>query len=291
MSIARKVATVLRSAKESGHFCKRLAAEVLLQTGTTTLCTIRRPGYVLTYYPSALSTTLFLNRNACLNDELLLRHYLRPGDVVVDVGSNIGTHTLAAATLVGDDGLVVAIEPHPKTFSYLEGNVRRNARGNVVLLNVANGETDGEVGFTDRYEDNENCIATSPQPQVVVPLRRLDSIAPTPHRAIALLKIDVEGFELPVLRGAAETLARTEAILYEACEDHCVRFGYHLADLIGWLAARGLPSYRVDVPARRITPLQPQETVVGCENLLALRNPEAFLARTGFTAEAAQSGR
>lgn len=291
MSLVRKVATVLRSAKESGHFSKRLAAEVLLQTGTTTLFTIRRPGYVLTYYPSALSTTLFLDSNACLNDEILLRHYLRPGDVVVDVGSNIGTHTLAAATLVGDEGLVVAIEPHPKTFAYLAGNVRRNALGNVVLLNVANGETDGEVGFTDRYEDNENCVADSAQPQVMVPLRRLDSIAPAPQRTISLLKIDVEGFELPVLRGACDTLARVETILYEACEDHCARFGYHLADLVAWLGARGLPSYRVDVPGRRITPLAQRETVVGCQNLLALRNPANFLARTGFTAEAGRLGR
>lgn len=283
MAVIKKLTTVLRSARESGHFWRRLFAELLLQTGTTTLFSIKRQGYTLTYFPTALSTTLFVNRHDFVNDEIFLAKYLLPGDVVVDVGSNIGTHTLAAATRVGERGLVIAIEPHPRTFSYLEHNVRRNGVHHVVLMNLALGNRDSLVGFSDRYEDNENLVMESQTAPITVPMRQLDSIEPAPGRSIALLKIDVEGFELPILQGASQTLTRVQAILYEACDAHFARFGYRFAQLLQWLENCGFTSYHLEVRRGHLVPVQREGSLPGCCNLLALRDPAGFCTRTGFT--------
>ncbi len=286
MAITRKLLTVIRAARASGHFWKRLAAEVLLQTGTTTLFSIRRPGYVLTYFPTSLSTTLFVDRRARLDDELLLAAYLRPGEVVVDVGSNIGTHALAAAHWVGEGGTVVAIEPHPRIFSYLQANVRRNARHNITALNLAIGDTDGEVAFSDRWEDDENAVVEGSPGALRVPVRRLDALDLAGQRSIALLKIDVEGYELAVLTGARATLHRVTAVLYEACEQHCARFGYTLADLCSLLHGCGFESFSFCTRQRLLMPLPTPIPAMGCRNLLALRDPASFCVRTGYTVQA-----
>ncbi len=286
MSIARKLATVFRSARASGHFCKRLAAEVLLQTGTTTFFSIKRGGYVLTYFPTSLSTSLFVDNRARLDDELLLAAYLRPGDVVVDVGSNVGTHALAAAQWVGEQGSVFAIEPHPRIFWYLQANVRRNARTSITTLNLAIGDRDGEVAFSDRWEDDENSVVPTSHATLRVPVRRLDTLDLAAQQGIALLKIDVEGYELSALAGARATLERVAAVLYEACEEHCARYGYALADLYSFLSESGFESYTFSVRQRLLVPLPTPQPAIGCCNLLALRDPAAFGARTGYTVQA-----
>jgi len=67
---------------------------------------------------------------------------VKPGMVVADVGSNIGTHTLAMATMVGPSGLVVAFEPQPFTFRLLSANLLENGIQNVVAINA--GDRDRE---------------------------------------------------------------------------------------------------------------------------------------------------
>jgi|YNPBryunderm2012_1023409.scaffolds.fasta_scaffold28115_2 FkbM family methyltransferase len=282
MGLTRKLATLWRAARESGHFWKRLAAEFLLQTGTTTLFSIHRPGYTLTYFPTSLSTALFLDPAARLDDELLLAAYLRPGDVVVDVGSNIGTHALAAAQQVGEQGVVVAIEPHPRIFTYLQENVRRNQLANITTLNLAIGDHDGEVAFSDRWEDDENAVLPQGQAPLRVPVRRLDTLAPAVPRPIALLKIDVEGYELAVLRGACATLPRVAAVLWEACEEHCARYGYAAGEVYSLLEEHGFTSYWFKPRERVLVPLPTPRPRVGCCNLLALRNLADFCGRTGY---------
>ncbi len=285
MGLTGKLATLWRAARDSGHFWKRLAAECLLQTGTTTLFSIRRPGYTLTYFPTSLSTTLFLDPAARLDDELLLAAYLRPGDVVVDVGSNVGTHALAAARQVGERGAVFAIEPHPRVFTYLQGNVRRNQFTNIRTFNLAIGDHDGEVAFSDRWEDDENAVLPGGHAPLHVPLRRLDTLALAAPHPIALLKVDVEGYELPVLRGAWATLARVEAVLYEACEANCARYGYTLEQIRFLLEEQGFTSYWLRPREHLLAPLPTPWPPLGCCNLLALRDAARFSTRTGWAVE------
>jgi FkbM family methyltransferase len=146
-----------------------------------------------------------------------LQQRLRPDDVFVDVGANVGYFTLLASTLVGTGGSVVAIEPFPLTNAALRRNVADNGAENVRVENVAVWESSGEVvvfGATDRIVggttlDPDWAARWSFDTQVAVsaePLWRLlsdDEVA----RA-AVLKVDVEGSELEALEGMQPLLPR-----------------------------------------------------------------------------------
>ena len=136
---------------------------------------------------------------------------LAPGDVCVDVGAHIGFFTLLAAELVGPCGRVYAIEPAAETYAALVANVDLNSAANVTPLGVAAGAEAGEVKFENRPYRQSLLSAIGPPTAldaVVVPMRPLASlIPPSDVKRIRLIKIDVEGYELEVLRGLEPLLA------------------------------------------------------------------------------------
>ena len=75
-------------------------------------------GYVLNFYPTSLSLALWINPHARKDDELFFERYLRANDNVIDVGANIGSLALRAASIV-KSGRVFAVEPHPQISKYL----------------------------------------------------------------------------------------------------------------------------------------------------------------------------
>jgi FkbM family methyltransferase len=184
-------------------------------------------------YPSSASVALWCNRRFYDDDAGILRRYLRPGDVFVDVGANIGVHSLIGANLVGNAGHVYAFEPHPRTFKFLRGNVRLNRTANMTITNCAVGGEAGALRFTDMRSDDQNQVAGS---GIEVEAATLDSLLP-PSR-VRLLKIDTEGFELFVLRGANDVLKRTDVIVFECFEPHFARFGYTVEDVFSLLRDR-----------------------------------------------------
>ncbi|MEO6119709.1 MAG: FkbM family methyltransferase, partial [Terriglobales bacterium] len=186
------------------RFLKRLAARVLRDSRLCTLLTIQRQGYKLRFHPSSFSAGLWVDPGMAVRDEVFVRRYLRPGDVMVDIGANIGTMTLTAAATVAQ---VFSIEAHPRTFKYLKENVELNGRTNVHLLNVALGAEASTMRFSNLRDDDLNHIAEDGLiPVPVVPLDELSF--PT----IALLKIDVEGFEKFVFEGGKNTLGKVSCV-------------------------------------------------------------------------------
>ena len=141
-----------------------------------------------------------------------LARYLKPGFSFVDVGANIGALTLLAGRLTGPDGMVLAIEPSPTVFPYLQCNIASNGMAHVRLEQCAASDTDGrQVEFYDAPVDHFGMGSLAPQfgvqPRSVVS-RTLDAILE--HHAIArvdVLKLDVEGFEFSVLSGARNLLS------------------------------------------------------------------------------------
>jgi FkbM family methyltransferase len=75
----------------------------------------------------------------------LLRLFIRPGDIVIDAGANIGTHTVAFANMVGPTGVVHAFEPQRRNFLMLAGNVAINGLDNVFCHQSAVGDTLGQI--------------------------------------------------------------------------------------------------------------------------------------------------
>jgi len=147
------------------------------------------------------------------------RHFVRPGDLVVDAGANIGVHTLALARLVGPRGSVVAFEPQRLVFQNLCANVALNSLDHVQCVNAAIGDRPGVLHLHDpdpRVENNfggaELAMLAGDARAATVPQVVLDEFLG--DRTPRLIKIDVEGMEAAVLRGARQVLARATPVLY-----------------------------------------------------------------------------
>jgi FkbM family methyltransferase len=145
----------------------------------------------------------------------LFRQYLRPGMVAVDVGANIGTHTVCFAQAVGPSGRVFAFEPQRVLHQILCGNLALNGCRTVVAEHKALGARAGSVlvpwldyAREGNFGGLELGAWTDGEP---VPVLTLDSYE---LKACHLIKVDVEGMERDVLEGASATIARHQPVLY-----------------------------------------------------------------------------
>jgi FkbM family methyltransferase len=138
--------------------------------------------------------------------------HLRKGDVFVDVGAHIGKYTVQLAKVVGDKGLVVAIEPHPENFQILQENIRLNALKNVIPLNLAAWSGEGRLRlFIGDRRDHHSLKRDFGRGSIVVKAAALDNVLSGLRlEKIDWIKIDVEGAELEVLKGLQDTLKRLD---------------------------------------------------------------------------------
>lgn len=149
---------------------------------------------------------------------------LRPGDVFVDVGANIGLMSIHAARLVGDSGAVFSFEPMPDIFAQFQANIGLNAARHVRAFNLALGSEPGELPIFAHPEINRgsSSLLTAGTPAThIVAVSTLDSFAASHiKRSIRMIKVDVEGWELEVLRGGVDTLSGDAApILCVECSE------------------------------------------------------------------------
>jgi len=129
---------------------------------------------------------------------LTWRNGLRPGDLFVDVGANIGSYAIWAAELGAE---VIALEPADDTFVLLEENVALNGYP-IKMIRAAAGATPGTARFTIGWD----CVnRLDPDGIAEIAVITIDSIIG--NRAIAGMKVDVEGFEIDVLRGCEQALS------------------------------------------------------------------------------------
>lgn len=150
---------------------------------------------------------------------------LRPGDTFFDAGANVGAYSLVAAHLVGPQGCAVAFEPGAPSFSALVSNIALNQITNIVPLAFALGSDHRRMTLDFPSDLAGETTVGDFEPtglSQVVCCAPLDSLVesyqlPAPR----LLKIDVDGAEPEVLRGAAKTLAHPEliSVLFEAYPD------------------------------------------------------------------------
>lgn len=148
----------------------------------------------------------------------LLKQYLPKEGTFLDIGANIGYHSLFAASLLSETGSVIAFEPLPRLYSQMSKSVRENSFTHVTIHNVAlsNKEGFGELSLVD-----ENIGASSLQSVqqersvsevVKVSLNKLDNYLPTLTR-VDLIKIDIEGSEFEALKGGRELLETYKPVI------------------------------------------------------------------------------
>jgi FkbM family methyltransferase len=201
-----------------------------------------------------------------------LYRLIEPGDLVADVGANLGYMTSIAAARVGAAGKVHAFEPNPRAYELLERNAERwretKSAGAVEVHRVALSDAAGEgtlvSGGTDEFDmavaslSDERAAPRAVAATTAVPLARLDEIPGI--ETLGLIKIDVEGHEAEVLRGAAGLLSSgaIRDIVFEDHDDYPSEpttivedAGYELISLDNdlWGLRLGPPSERGEVSA------------------------------------------
>jgi FkbM family methyltransferase len=231
--------------------------------------------YQLTKVPSLY---LFVERfREWVNwDKRVYLSFLRPGDNALDVGANVGAHSVFMSHVVGRRGRVLAFEPLPANIDALGKTVRRRARhGNITVLPVAVGNpamhdatatlripgddlTQASLALQSAGSwERERLVRT-----VEVPLITLDFSKDVQSlRHLELVKIDVEGGELDVLRGGSLTLSRHLPLIYcEAYAKWQAPFGYGPADLLNFARSLGYQAARL-FSEGRVYPVRLDQTV------------------------------
>jgi FkbM family methyltransferase len=160
-----------------------------------------------------------------------VKHNLvRPGDVVIECGGHHGAQTILLSRWVGEDGKVIVVEPIPENVAILKRNVALNELKNVTVVAKAAGDRSGRI--TMRPVSNGSvAYEGSASNGLEVESVSLDDLAAELGIKPNFIKIDVEGFEYQVLRGAANILATTPAVFVEVHTLNLPRYGYAFEDL------------------------------------------------------------
>lgn len=150
-------------------------------------------------------------------DYIVIKRLVQAGDIVVDLGAHVGACTKFLSDLVGETGTVYSVEPFPLNFEILRLNVRKLGLSNVRLINCAVSQESGKfimevpefAEFGESFYDARliPAGATSSLRQAVVDVETVDALLEHRPRAISFIKCDVEGQELPTLRGARNVIA------------------------------------------------------------------------------------
>ena len=139
---------------------------------------------------------------------------LAPGQVVVDLGANLGVFATRAAKRVGPTGRVIAVEPHPDNFRRLQGNARRNGLTWLECVQAAAGDREGETALFVHERGINHSIVRGSGKSVTVPLKTVDALVRERGLTrVDFLKIDIEGAVPAALRGASETLRRFRPLI------------------------------------------------------------------------------
>jgi FkbM family methyltransferase len=216
----------------------------------------------------------------------VLDAFLRSGSTFVDVGANIGIYTGWASRSVGSSGRVIAFEPVPTTRGYLERVITLNALDNVTVVPKALGAGPGTASLwvVPHASGLSSAIAPADESsarRVDVPVSTLDDELSTAGASSpALVKIDVEGYEMSVLQGAVSTLTARDgpAVVFEAQDHLLAQAGVRFTDITAWLEDRF--GYRLfALLPSGLQPIARTTTIPPAMNTLALhpeRHRDAF---------------
>lgn len=211
---------------------------------------------------------------ACLLDgelergtRLLIQHFLKPGDTFVDIGANIGLHTLAAARTMRGQGRIFAFEPFEPVQRLLTKTMWLNGFSEMTEIHQAGvfnsaGQRELFLGPTCGHHSllkltgPENVCSAS----VIVPLVRLDEVIPD-STVVSLIKIDAEGAELEILESARSIIKNNHdiALIVEFGFSHLIRAGHSTQEWLSEFASLGLIYQAINVDTGRLEKWSPDQ--------------------------------
>ncbi len=197
-----------------------------------------------------------------------LLHVLRPDDVFVDVGANIGSYTILASAVCGATS--IAFEPDPDTVVGLRRNLAANRIGDrVTVVEAAVGAAEGRIAFTTGQDTTNRVAAPDEQDTRIVDVTTLDrqlaGLQP------ALIKLDIEGHESDAIAGARATLQKSsvKALLLETVD----------ADVSEFLKGLGFARVTYDPLSRTLSGHSDTSKQRASGNTLFVRDLESCRAR------------
>ena len=199
-----------------------------------------------------------------------LLHFLRAEDLFVDIGANVGSYTILACSAVGARG--VAFEPVPSTYKRLVENMRLNHLDEKVkCINKGVGAQQGTIAFTSDSDTTNHALASGEQchNKVSVEVTSLDTALRSEYPS--LIKIDVEGYETPVLEGAQEILNNKilNAVIMEL-NGSGSRYGYDESKILELMFSKGFRAFSYNPFSRALIDLEGKNLDSG--NTLFIRN-------------------
>lgn len=178
---------------------------------------------------------------------------LKPDDIFLDVGSNIGLFSLIASNIVGEKGKVICFEPSPVTYKRLLENIKLNNFTNIDSRNIGLSDNTGLMTFYTSKNGHDAWDSFAPsadnklENSIDVNVSTLDNELDTIDKTrISLVKIDVEGWEKFVLKGG-ETFLKTNspAVMVEFTEQNTFNAGYPIHEIFDIMQDWGYTWYRI----------------------------------------------
>lgn len=222
----------------------------------------------------------------------LLARLLQPGDVFLDIGANIGYHTLHASRIVGNAGHVVSVEPARDNLQLLRQNIAENGLSNITVLPVAAGQAPGRLSL---FEDEENkgdhrSYEIEGRSSYEVDVAALDDELGRLRLRPRVVKIDIQGFEYYAVKGLERTIREADPLLLftEYWTKGLRSAGVDPPAYIVLLQDLGLTLYEVDEWQQTVTPLLDEEmlgTLTGserCTNLLGVKGVDRTVIDTAI---------
>lgn len=160
---------------------------------------------------------------------------VKEGDVFVDVGAHVGRYTVPFASVIGEKGLVIAVEPNIENYNCLRNNIRLNNLHNVITINAAAWSENKKLKFSFGESSERGSIKRKIGDRYSeVDGRSLDSLLEEVNggRQVNWIKIDVESAELEVLKGLSKTLVgNSPKLLVEVSEENRNEFEHSMDTL------------------------------------------------------------
>lgn len=208
-----------------------------------------------------------------------LLHFLRSDDLFVDIGANVGAYSLLASGVCKSK--TIAIEPIPETFEKLMANVQLNDLTNLVeCLNIGLGSSETELDFVNTPNSVMNRVSVSNEDstnsRILVKVMPLDLLVSL--KKPSLLKIDVEGFEMEVIKGAGQCISddACKAIIIEL-NGSGEKYGYKDTQTHSLLISYGFKPYKYQPFSRNF--IESNEFEQEGKNVIFIRDLESVLTR------------